>query len=364
MAADLEEKLERLGRVAEKHGLQTLVLREPANLAWLLGARVHVPQTLETSCFDVVVHGLPAAPRLTFVANTIEAPRLRDTELAGIPADWQVVPWWDPRESALPRGSRTGSDRPAAGQEPFGEELASLRLTLTAHQQQILRAVCADTAAATTAAAHRIGPGSTEYAAAGLLAAELLERGLDPVVLMVAGDERIAAHRHPLPTHAPLGGRGMLVCCGRRDGLIGSVTRTVAFDSPPSSSGAGPTEAYDRLLRVEQAFLDATVPGACIGDVFARGTAAYAEHGFAPQEWHRHHQGGFTGFRPREFPAHTDSPQLLEAGQAIAWNPSGNGWKTEDTCLIGPHGPEPLAHDDAWPTVTVGSHPRPAVLHR
>lgn len=62
---------------------------------------------------------------------------------------------------------------------------------------------------------------------------------------------------------------------------------------------------YDRLLRVEQAFLDATRPGARLGDAFAGGVGSYAANGFPADEWHRHHQGGFSGFQPREFPAHT-----------------------------------------------------------
>jgi hypothetical protein len=347
---DLPAKLDRLAGL----GADTVVLREQASLSWLLGARSHVPQTLDAACFDVVCEN----GALTVVTNAIEAPRLRDTELAGLAASWTVVPWWEGRDAALPGGPGVLADRPYRDVTPAGPRIAALRRTVGAHQAAQLRAVCADAAAAATAAARRITAATTEYAAAAALAAELLDRALDPVVLLVAGDDRIAAHRHPLPTTRPLGRRAMLVCCARRHGLVASVTRTVAFGPLPAAQ----RDACARLLRVEQAFLDATVPGARIGDVVATGTAAYAAHGFDRHEWHRHHQGGFSGWQPREYPAHPGSTDPVPAGSVVAWNPSGDGWKVEDTCLVGPHGPEPLVLDGAWPTVTVGGRVRPDVL--
>lgn len=355
---DLDERIARLRAVAEARGLHTLVLREPANLTWLLGARVHVPQTLDAACLDVVIELRPAGARLTVVANAIEAPRLRDTELADVPAQWQVVPWWRPRDEALPTGDGVGADRPLPGTEMIGGALAAARRILTAVQREQLTAVCADAAGAATAAALDLAPTMTEYAAAAVLARHLLDRALDPVVLLVAGDTRIGPHRHPLPTTAPLGARAMLVCVGRRHGLLASVTRIVTFGPPAGRDG------YDRLLRVEQAFLDATRPGVPIGQAFAAGAESYTRHGFDPDEWHRHHQGGFTGHVPREYPAHAGSTDPIEEGCAIAWNPSGAGWKVEDTCLVGAQNMTPLCFDPAWPTVTVGGRARPDVLVR
>jgi Xaa-Pro aminopeptidase len=364
LPADLTGKLERLATL----GSPTVVLREQASLSWLLGGRSHVPQTLDAACFDVVVELADdvAASRLTIVTNAIEAPRLRDTELAGLgdradlTVDWTVVPWWEGRDAALPTGLGVIADRPYADVAGAGPQVAALRRTLTAHQATRLRTVCADAAAAATAAARRLSAATTEYAAAGVLAGELLERALDPVVLLVAGDERIDAHRHPLPTARPLGRRAMLVCCARRHGLIASVTRTVVFDRVDARE----RDAYTRLLRVEQAFLDATVAGARIGEIVAAGTAAYAAHGFDPHEWHRHHQGGFSGWQPREYPAHPGSTDIVPDGSVVAWNPSGGGWKVEDTCLVGPDGPAPLVLDDEWPTVTVDGRTRPHLLER
>ena len=355
---DLPVKLDRLAAVAAAAGAHTLVLSEPATLTWLLGCRVNVPQTLDTACLDAVLTFGNAVPRITIVTNRIEAPRLQDTELAGLEADWTVLDWWASRPAQLPTGAQVAGDREAAGRLPLAGQIAVARRQLTGRQSHLLAAVCGDTAAAATAAAAQLRPTDSEYHAAALFARELVERRLDPIVLMVAGAQRMPDHRHPLPTAAALGGRAMLVACGRRDGLVASVTRIVSF-TPVS---AGDRRRYLDLLHVEQAFLDATAVGATLGDIVTAGTVAYAANGFDPNEWHRHHQGGFSGFQPREFPAHPGSEATVPDSAVLAWNPSGAGWKVEDTTLVDAAGVHPLVHDDRWPTVQVGGRPRPDLL--
>jgi antitoxin VapB len=356
----LGRRLSALAAVAREAGVGRLVLREPATLAWLLEARVHVPQTLESACLDVVVDARGADPSLTVVCNAIEAPRLHDTELAGLPVEWDVVPWWTPRDERLPSGPSVGSDRAAGATADVSGAVVALRLVLDPRQQRLLAEVSRDAAAAATRAALQLTPTVSEYAAAGTFAAELLAAGLDPVVLMVGGGERPGVHRHPLPTDAPHGERAMLACCARRHGLIASVTRVVAFDRLDPARH----DSYGRLLEVERAFLDASRPGTRLGAAFSAGTAAYAEHGFAEDEWHRHHQGGLSGFMPREFPAHAGSDVQLATGSVVAWNPSADGLKVEDTAVVGADGPELLVHDPDWPSLQVGGRSRPDVLVR
>ena len=356
----LRERLGRLAGVAAAAGVDTLVLREPATLAWLLEARVHVPLTLDAACLDAVVDVSGDAPRLTVVTNSIEAPRLQETEVADLPVEWAVVPWWESRDGRLPSGSGTGSDRPGPGTVDVGGAVRALRLTLSARQQRLLAGVCRDAAAAATRAAQGLTPGMSEYTAAGLFAAELMADGMDPVVLMVGGGDRGERHRHPLPTTRELGPLAMLVCCARRSGLVASVTRIVAFDRLPPAT----EDAYGRLLDVEQALLDASVPGARLGDVVVAGTTAYADNGFDALEWHRHHQGGLSGFVPREFPAHRGSDLVLGEGMVVAWNPSAEGVKVEDTALVTASGPQVLVHDSEWPTVQAGGRSRPDILRR
>lgn len=152
----------------------------------------------------------------------------------------------------------------------------------------------------------------------------------------------------------------MVVACGRRDGVVASVTRIVSFSPVPSVERA----RYTALLAVEQAFLDASRPGSTLGAAFRAGTAAYAEHGFDPQEWTYHHQGGLTGFVPRAILGHPQETTVLREHMATAWNPSGDGWKVEDTCLLTPDGVQPLVTDTTWPSRLVGGRLRPDVWEK
>ena len=176
--------------------------------------------------------------------------------------------------------------------------------------------------------------------------------------MLVAGAERLPLHRHPLPTAAPLGDLSMLVVCGRRDGLVSAVTRMRAFR--PLDAGA--RARYAALLEVEAAYLDATRAGARIGDVVAAGAAAYAEHGFAADEWHAHHQGGPMGYTTRDYLAHPGTDDVVAAGRPFAWNPSAAGFKVEDTIVAGAGEPEIVSPDPDWPALAVGGRQRPDVL--
>ena len=149
----------------------------------------------------------------------------------------------------------------------------------------------------------------------------------------------------------------MVACCGRRFGLVASTTRIVAFSPLGSDS-----ELYRNLLEVEREFLDASMPGAGLAETFSKGTAGYDAHGFDPDEWRRHHQGGITGFNPRELIANGRSELTLRSGMAVGWNPSAAGFKVEDTTLVTATGAEPLGVDPAWPPILVGGRIRPAVL--
>ena len=357
--------LKTVAAIADRRGLDAILIREPANIAWLLGCRYHVPNTLDAACFDVVVAGLrDGSSTLSVVSNAIEAPRLAETEFSteGPPiAEHHVVPWWGDRSQHFPTGPAVGADRPWPESTNIGADLAAARRVLNLPQAEELAEVSAAAGSAVGRVAHRLRPGLSEYEVAGRLSAELLAAGLEPVVLMVAADGRDRRHRHPLPTTRRGESSFLLVCCARRHGLIASVTRAVLF-SGTGHDKVERTERYLALLRVEQTYLDASLPGTRLGDVVSAGIAAYAEQGFAADEWTRHHQGGLTGWMPREFPAHPGSDDILAAGHVVAWNPSGDGVKVEDTALVTADGVRPLVTDPDWPTVEVGGRSRPGLL--
>jgi len=70
--------------------------------------------------------------------------------------------------------------------------------------------------------------------------------------------------------------------------------------------------------------------------------------------WTLHHQGGPTGYRPREFRATAESIQVIAPEQAFAWNPSITGTKSEDTVLAREPAPLVLTVSMEWPVISAG----------
>jgi Xaa-Pro aminopeptidase len=348
-----EIKRARLDAVLDARALDELVLRDPANLAWYLGgARMHVVPGDPIA--EVTVTSFGEELRTT----VIEAPRLRAEELSADAPPTRALPWWEPLDAALQNDTRRGSDRPRPGERDVSADLMAARSALTDPEIERYRALSRDTAAATGAALRDARASDTEFELAGRAARHLYDRGVEPVVLLSAGGERLPLHRHPLPTAKPFGERAMLVVCGRRGGLVCAVTRIRAF-TPLTPADR---ERYASLLRVEAAYLDATRAGARIGDIVAAGAAAYAEHGFAADEWHNHHQGGPTGYTTRDYLASPATDHVAVDRQAFAWNPSGGGFKVEDTVLIAGDSLEVLSPDPDWPTLAIAGRQRPDVL--
>ena len=136
-------------------------------------------------------------------------------------------------------------------------------------------------------------------------------------------------YRHPLPTLTPIRDRLMLVLVAERWGLHVAGTRMAWL------GGDGRTHPADeQALRVLAAMRAATRPGATLGDLLQTAVTAYRAEGLE-DEWTNHHQGGTIGYGPRERVATPGDPTVLEAGMAVAWNPSVPGGKAEATLLVG-----------------------------
>ena len=349
------EKRARIRGLLEAKGLDAVVLKKGANVAWIIGGRAHIPTTLELSCMDVVVY----RDRIVVVTNKIEAPRLKEEEFSG-DEELIIVNWFEGREGQLPKGERIGVDGAENDRVNLQTEIEALRRNLNDYEVNRLCEISKDAAEALGEAMLDIDPEMSEVEVAGEIAEDLWERNLEPVVLLVAGQDRIKKFRHPLPTTTEVGNTVMGVICARRKGLIASVTRIVNFGEISTQMHS----TYQRLLKVESAFLENTKVGATFAEAFKAGTLAYLTEGFERDEWTEHHQGGPTGYLPRDYPAHEKSNQIIGIGNAIAWNPSAEGLKVEDTVITTESGLEILTVDAEWPMVEFAGRSRPAIAQR
>lgn len=346
------EKRARIKALLESKNLDAVVLKKGANVAWIIGGRAHIPTTLELACMDVIVY----RDRIVVVTNKIEAPRLTAEELTG-DEELIVINWFEGREAQLPKGEQIGVDGAENDRVNLQSDIETLRRSLNDYEINRFREIGKDAAAALGEAMLDVDPEMSEVEVAGEIAEELWQRDLEPVVLLVAGQSRIKQFRHPLPTKSVIGSIAMGVICARRKGLIASVTRLVSFGETQTEL----TETYLRLLNVEAAFLNGSKVGATLAEAFKAGENEYLKQGFARDEWTKHHQGGPTGYLPRDFPAHEKTPQLLGLNNALAWNPSAEGLKVEDTVITTSAGLEVITHDPAWPSIEIAGRSRPAI---
>ena len=343
---DRAAKRDRVLDLLDRRGASSLVLRSHTALAWYLdGARTHVSLAGDPVLAAVVSR---SGDELRVFAN--EADRLLGEELGDLSgATVTEVPWY---EALAPAGIAELEEADVA------DELRAVRASLLPAELDRYRRLSREVAEALTDAATGARRSDTEREVAARLAGDLVARGIDPLVILVAGRARLG-HRHPLPTDASIGDRAMLVVCGRRHGLIANATRWVRWGASPAEDAA-----QRRILDVEAAFLDGTRVGGTIAEAFRAGITAYGPAGFDAEEWRRHHQGGAAGYAGRDPRATAAVADVVRERHAFAWNPTAPGAKVEDTVLVDDGGVEVLTVDPRWPVIDVGGRPRPIELVR
>lgn len=354
-------KQERIVTLLEKHNLDGLLIKQVANFAWATDGAASYINTASTYGVGTLLVTKDARHLIT---NNIESPRF-DQEGGLKTAGWEfhIGQWFlasDPI-AKLTKGHKLGADFAYPGAVDLSNELAVARSYLTPGEQVNFRDLSTRCAQAMDEAIRAVVPGMTEHQIAGLLARAAHSRGAQPIVNLIATDERIYAYRHPLPTDKELDKYAMLVLCGRRKGLVCSITRLVHF-GPLSDELKRKSEA---VATIDATMIAATQPGKTVADVFQAAVDAYKNVGY-PDEYQLHHQGGPAGYDPREFLATPASDVPIGLGQAYAWNPSITGCKSEDTILVLENENEVMSAIEGWPTIPVEfdgqTIERPAIL--
>lgn len=360
---ELHLKISLIRQLLSEKKLDAMLLQRVSSIAWAAcGADVHINTAASNGDVSLLI-----TPEEKFLfTNNIEAARLEDEE--GLSTqDWifKISPWYE-NESQLNKlihELKLGTDGLYAKGTDLSAELAWLRAQLTPNEVERFRKLAGWCAQSMKEAVEAVRPGMSEYQIAALLSHATEKRGVQAVVNLIATDERIFAYRHPSPTEKELRRYAMLILCGRKWGLICSISRLVHF---------GPLPDEIRFKSMAVANIDATIiaatrPGHTLADVFLKAESAYEEFGF-PDEWQKHHQGGLAGYEPREITATPETKQPILKNQVYAWNPSITGVKSEDTILVGEKSNEVLTEIPDWPAVEIrtgnGSIKRPAILEK
>jgi Xaa-Pro aminopeptidase len=345
-----------------------LVLTGPAAVAWATGGVA--PPVDRIAAVDLVWVVITTGGSWLITTN-VEADRIRaeyDPAAHGFD-DLAVVAWYCPDDFAAAAADLAASppDRLASdGHQAFGidasDDLVAMRLALSPAEIEDLTDLGADAARALQAGLAQWRPGERDLDIQARCAAYLEESGADAPVLIVGGDDRLERFRHPMATGAPVRHLVMAVVVARRSGLHAALTRFAA-SAPPGHGYAG---LRGRVLAIEDAVLNACVPGATYGEALQALSAGYTDNN-AINGWKGHDQGGPIGFAQREFeiaPGQSNSrwhSEPVMAGHAMAWNPSlPGGAKSEDTYLVTADGtPTRVTSAPGWPA-EVNDNRRPA----
>lgn len=346
---ELTEKMERIVKLLDADGYDAMLLGRIDNFSWFTGGgECHVNTAAETGSGALLIQ----RSKVTVIANNVERARLFEEEVAGLGFGEEISLWVEealpPAVARLAPNQQIISDVAMPGVTACPEKIANLRASLTTAEVERYRMLGAEVGAALGQTCQEIERGMTEYQVAAALARRQWERGITPIVVLIAADERLMKYRHPIPQDHTVERTVMLVICGRRNGLIVSATRIVNF-GPVSDELR---KKHEAVARVDAAFIGNTTIGARIGDIFKAGLAAYAAEGY-PEEWKLHHQGGPTGYAARDYRATSATDARVELNQAFAWNPSITGTKSEDTILALPSGPEIISASPGFPMLEV-----------
>lgn len=359
MEQEVKGKIRLVRAMLAKCGYEGVVLRSQTNLAWLTGGRFFVNMASINGLGDIWI----GPDKVELIINNIEAQRLwEEEEVEAVCDRLEVYPWYAEEERTRLIAKRVKGLRTADEQE-LAVKFMELRLKLTLGEQARYLELGRMAGEAVETVAREFLPGESEYQIAARISRASLERGMEPVVCLVGADERAVAYRHPLPTERKVKNYALLVLSARRWGLVASVTRAVHFGKVSAELAA----RQRAVNEVDATFFAASRPGTSLGDVFRKGQEAYASMGF-PDEWEYHHQGGVTGYQSREIKAMAETTLMIESGYALAWNPTIQGTKAEDTILIDPDGIRIITATGNYPTepVEVGGKifHRPIILER
>ena len=357
---EAEQKQERIQGLLAHRQLDALLLQRVSSFAW---ATCGAPAWVSTAVVAGVASLVITSKKRYLVTNNVEAPRMEKEELLAAQG-WELVvdPWWEPAAQIgkLTQGLRVGADHPYPGTVNLSLEIARLRSRLTVEERDRFREVGRSCADAVSATMDSIRPGQTEWQIAGRLADECETRGVQAILNLVGSDERLFAFRHPIPKNKEVERYVMVVLCGRKWGMVASLTRLVHF-------GLLSGELHRRtqaVAQVDAAYIANTRPGKTLGGALQAGKEAYAQAGF-PDEWQYHFQGGSCGYETREISAVPVLQEAVELGQIYAWNPSVQGTKSEDTVIVAETENEIITGIPGWPLVAVDyqgkTYLRPAI---
>ncbi|MCM8817942.1 MAG: aminopeptidase P family N-terminal domain-containing protein [Candidatus Omnitrophica bacterium] len=361
MRNEIEIKWQRIKKLMAENKIEGVLINKVSNFAWFTGGKInYVGLHTEVGVCKLLI----TEEKIYYLTNNIEYPRISEEELKDFGFEPIIENWYeekfDKRIKKIVSGN-IGSDIPFLNYIPVN--LESLHFPLLLEEIERYKKLGKETTEIMTEICREIKKGDKEIEISGRLSERLWSKNIIPIVILIAGDYRIEKFRHPISTENKIKKCVMVVLCGRRDGLIVSITRLVHFGKLSEEL----KKRHIAVCKIDSCFIMQTRKNKSIGDVFKKGMQMYEKMGYG-EEWKKHHQGGPTGYLTRYFRATEDKTELINENQAFAWNPSITGTKSEDTIITTENQPIIITEDKNWPLLEIetefGEIYRPDILIR
>lgn len=346
---EIECKVRRLQEAMTARGLDAVMINKSNNFAWITaGCNNIITRYSEEGVITAVI--TKEGERYAFL-NCIEERRAKDEEkLEELGFVIKSQPWYENNSLAYMKevtGNGTyGSDVTFPGAVDVNDMINICQYSLTENDIARYLYLGETFSKALEECLARVKPGDMELDIAGRINEALWQYNMDPVLFLVAGDERITKYRHCIPTENRIKKRLMVSCNGRYKGLVTKTTRFVNFGEPEE----GFLKQYEDTLDIENKMIEATVAG--VDDIAVQRMAKelYAQKGY-PDMWKVHHQGGPQGYSNGYYLVTEEKHGIVQPNQCYCYNPSITGTKTEDGFIVTEEGPVMITRPVVFPKI-------------
>lgn len=341
---DFSDKVEEIRQIIRDKKADALIINSQANFSYVTRGRGFIGLASIASCCSLIL----TMDEVYIVSDNIESNRLIVDQI-GQDKFVKVLdyPWNNPQQKDELFYSILGS-KIVLSEDDVAKELFMLRTVFSDSDIEDYKRLCAESAIILEKICKNdIVKGMSEYELAGVISKKLWEENIEPITILIGFDERAFKFRHPVMAGAQLENYALIAICARRNGLIASLTRNILVETDEEL-----LEKHKKCAYVDAVFTHSIKAGNNIRNLYKEASRAYKKVGYEGEQ-NYHHQGGLTGFVPRELKADDNSDHIIRNNEAFAFNPSLQGAKTEDTILLTKDGVEVMTYTGSYTYVDI-----------
>lgn len=362
---EFEIKKQRLTEYMCKNNIEAILLAKNSNYYWLMcGSRNKLVDYSELGASSLLFYN----NRLFLITNNIEINRMIEEEtnnfafIEPIFYNWYENDGFEKNIKKIVNLKKVFQDYPLLkSANLLGKDFDKLKYCLTSGEKERYIILGKKTAECMTDTIDCIQQKMSEFEVQALLSQKLITHGFMPWIILIASDQRIFKYRHPIPTAKRIDKYVMVAVGALKGGLIACCTRFLHFGEPDNHI----LKARDIISKIDSEMILSSRPGVKYSEIFQREVNNFNSYGLK-DEWQNHHQGGPLGYEGRYFLVNYKTDSIIEENNAIAWNPSMYGYKSEDTIVVEKDENKIITYDKRWPMIKVdtefGSIERPDIL--